>query len=583
MAGNGAGTTAPPSWARVARAADLAGSGPHALSAGGMDLVAVTPEGQTRVFGGLCPHQGALLGEGELVGSELVCRNHRWRFDTASGCRIGGPQKLTACPSEVRDGELHVDVAPLAATVAATRTLRKIADLPGPTTLPFVGNALQLDVPRLHLVMEGWARQYGPVFRMRPGPLQAIGVSDPDLIEQCLRARPETFRRDTRVAPIFAELGVTGVFSAEGAAWRPQRKLAMEALSHRHLKSFYPTLASVAARLQRRWAKEAGRAVDITEDLMRFTVDVTTTLAFGRDLNTIEGGEEVIQRQLGEVFPALARRIFAIIPYWRVLRLPADRRVDRAVKELQGWIGGLIAEARAQHAAAPDREPANFLEAMVAARDTDGNPFSDEIVYGNAMTMLLAGEDTTANSIAWAIHLLCEHPDEVAALRAELDAVMEGSIAPPDLDAANRLDRATAIANEAMRLLPVAPILFLHANKDTVVGDVEVPGGTGVVCITRAPARDARNFAAPDEFRPARWLEGGAEGAHDPSAMIAFGTGPRICPGRTLAMLEMRVVLATLYKSFEVERVGEAAAVKELFSFTVGPSGLRVKLRPRAA
>jgi cytochrome P450/nitrite reductase/ring-hydroxylating ferredoxin subunit len=572
-------------WTRVARADEIAGDGPHALSADGVDLVAVRAKGGLKVFEGRCPHQGALLGEGELEGGTLVCRNHRWRFDAATGKRDGGPQCLRACPSELRGAELWVDVAPLRDGAAAAKPLRTIADLPGPKARPLVGNALQVDINRLHLDLEAWARTYGPMFRLRFGPREQIGVSDPELIEQVLRARPETYRRDARVEPVFAELGVAGVFSAEGAAWRPQRRLAMEALSQRNLRGFYPTLARVAERLRTRWANTPpGAEIDIQDDLMRFTVDVTTTLVFGRDLNTLEGGEDVIQRDLAQVFPTFARRLNALIPYWRVIRLPRDRKVDRAIAALRAWLSELITETRARLAAEPERaaRPGNFLEAMLTAKDDAGEPFSDEVLFGNAMTMLLAGEDTTANSVAWAVHLLCDHPAEVAALRAELDRELGDATVPRDLEQANRLDYATAISNEAMRLLPVAPLNFVQANHDTVLGDVEIPTGTGVVTISRPAATDARWFGSPAEFRPRRFLDDGVDGgAHDPGALTPFGSGPRICPGRTLALVEMRVMLATIYRNFDVERVGESAAVKEHYSFTVMPSDLKVRISRR--
>jgi cytochrome P450 len=491
--------------------------------------------------------------------------------------------RATADLSEVRGDELFVDVAPLGDGTASRPTAtREIADLPGPKGWPLIGVALDLEVSRLHLTLEQWAREYGPVYRVNLGARSLVATSDPELIDQCLRARPDVFRRDARVEPVFAELGVTGVFSVEGATWRPQRRLAMDALSQRHLRDFYATLAKVARRLHARWAKAAatGEIVDMPDDLMRFTVDVTTTLAFGVDLDTIEGGEDVIQRDLSLVFPTFARRLNAMIPWWRLVRMPKDRKVDRAIARLRVWIAELVAEARRKLAADPDRKPENFLESMVAGKDEAGKPFSDEVLFGNAMTMLLAGEDTTANSVAWSVHLLCEHPDEVAALRRQLDEKLGDEIVPPDLEAANRLDRTTAIANEAMRLLPVAPLNFVQANQDTVVGDIRIPKDAGIIVLGRIAATDDKYFGDAARFLPSRWLEKTGR-AHDPSASMPFGSGPRICPGRSLALVEMRVLLATLYKSFEVERVGKAEDVREIYSFTVGPSALKVRLRAR--
>ncbi len=571
-------------WTAVARTVDVAGDGPHALAADGIDLVAIRVRGALRVFEGRCPHQGALLGEGELDGATLVCRNHRWRFDGATGKRDGGAQCLRACPAEERDGALHVDVTALRAGDAVVAR-RKIADLPGPKRRPLVGNALQVDLPRFHLQLERWAREFGPAYRVRFVDRDYVAVSDPALIEQALRDRPETYRRDSRVAPVFAELGSSGVFSADGAAWRPQRRLVMEALSQKNLRGFYPTLARVAGRLRARWERAAasGAVVDIQDDLMRFTVDVTTALAFGKELDTLDGGQDVIQRHLELILPAFARRLNALLPYWRLVRMPADRKVDRAVAALRLWIADLIREARARAAAAPDRPPGNFLESMLAARDEAGEPFAEEVIFGNVMTMLLAGEDTTANSLAWAVHLLCDHPAEVAALRAQLTTVLGDAPVPQDLARAGQLDVADAIATEAMRLLPVASLNFVQANRATVLGDIEIPKDAGVIVVARVPATDPARFVDPEVFRPVRHLAAGAAaGPHEAGALFPFGTGPRICPGRSLALLEMRVALATLYASFDVERVGEAREVTERYAFTIGPEHLRVRLRTRS-
>jgi cytochrome P450/nitrite reductase/ring-hydroxylating ferredoxin subunit len=567
----------------------LTGEGPHAVSAGGQDLILLRRKRLgPRVFQGRCPHQGALLGEGELEGDTLVCRNHRWRFHSVTGKRQGGPECLISCPVVEAGGQLLVDLTPLSsqAQAPAQVKLRRIDDLPGPRGLPILGNALQLDLPRLHEVAEEWAALHGPLFVIRMGKQRTVVVSDPALSQHIFRARPETYRRTRKLEQVFIELGVAGVFSAEGPAWRSQRRLAMEALSHRHLRGFYPTLHLVAERLRRRWEGAADRreTLDVVEELKRFTVDVTTALTFGHDMNTIEQeGDDVIQRRLELLFPAFNKRLFALIPYWRVARLPSDRRLDRARDELRVWLEGLVAEARARLVADPSRaaQPANFLEAMLAMRDEAGQPFADEVVFGNLMTMLLAGEDTTAFTLAWAVHQMCESPASVTALRAELDAVLASDTVPGDIEVANRLAYAGAVANETMRLRPVAPLILFEAATDTTLADVEIPVGTNILVLTRPPVRDPDHFADPEAFRPERWLDRDQAGPHEPAHHVPFGSGPRICPGRSLALLEMKVVLAMIYRSFEVVRHGKASDVREIFAFTMGPGGLEVQLRRR--
>ena len=139
-------------WVCLGREAELRGNGPFAVSADGLDLVIVRAESGLRAYQGRCPHQGALLGEGEMDGTALVCRNHRWRFDAASGAREGGPGCLVSCSIETRGADLWVDVAPLRrAQGAASIARRRLEDLPGPKGLPLIARYLSTKGPFLVL------------------------------------------------------------------------------------------------------------------------------------------------------------------------------------------------------------------------------------------------------------------------------------------------------------------------------------------------------------------------------------------------------------------------------------------------
>jgi len=571
---------------RLCRISDLRGPGPFAASARGEELVVLRSAERLKAFEGRCPHQGALLAEGELVGDELVCRNHRWRFDVATGERRDGPGCLRPCPLEVRDGELFARPPGPVGRASAAGRLRRIEDLPGPRRLPLVGNLLAIDLDRMHQVLERWAVRYGPAYRVDFGPRRTVVLSDAALIERALRERPETYRRFSVIEVVFRELGLAGVFSAEGIDWRPLRKLSMEALAPPHLRSFYPALRTVAERLHRRWMRSArlGLEVDLQEDFKRFTVDVTTLLAFGHDADTLEQDGDVLQRKLELVFPGMNRRLFAAVPLWRLVKLPAERRLERALGEVFDLLRDLLSATRARLSADPARStrPETFLEAMASARDDAGEPFSDGVILGNAIQMLLAGEDTTALSLCWAVHECCDAPRAVALLEREADRVLGGAVVPEDFAAAGRLEGAGAVASETLRLRLVAPLVFIEANREAVLGDLGLAKGQQVCLLMRQPGLSAEHFADPQAFRPERWLEPPA-GAHEASALMPFGSGPRLCPGRQLALLEMRVALATLFRSFAVERVGTREEVEERFAFTMGPRGLRVRLRERSA
>lgn len=156
----------------MGRVDEFKGAGPFARSAGDADLVVIRTPAGFKAFEGRCPHQGALLGEGELHGDTLVCRNHRWQFDVSTGRRRGGPQCLAACPVEIRGEGLWVNLAALETAPASERAAapaprRPLRNLPGPRRLPIVGNLHQIRIDRLHLVLEQWPRRYGSPYTYR--------------------------------------------------------------------------------------------------------------------------------------------------------------------------------------------------------------------------------------------------------------------------------------------------------------------------------------------------------------------------------------------------------------------------------
>jgi cytochrome P450 len=369
------------------------------------------------------------------------------------------------------------------------------------------------------------------------------------------------------------------VFSAEGDAWRRQRPMVMASFDPKHIKTYFPALVRVTRRFERRWqrAAAAGEDIDLQADLMRYTVDVTSGLAFGADINTLESDEEVIQTHLDKVFPSLFKRLMAPFPLWRWIK---DRRLQTHLDALQRAVADFIAQARRRMEANPAlrSQPTNLIEAMIAARDDPGSGLTDSDVAGNVLTMLLAGEDTTANTLAWMIYLLYHHP---AALRRAREEVSARSLERYEDMAA--LPFVDACINETMRLKPVAPILMLQPTRDTVISGVEVPKGQLLMCLMRAGATDERRFADARSFDPERWLSG-ASASSSKRVSMPFGAGPRLCPGRYLAMLEMRMVSAMLLSAFDIQRVTtpDGREAEEHLAFTMYPVGLQLRLRAQA-
>ncbi|HEY1090747.1 MAG TPA: cytochrome P450 [Burkholderiaceae bacterium] len=457
--------------------------------------------------------------------------------------------------------------------------------LAGPRGLPILGQIGQIRVAQMHQQLEQWAAIYGPLYRMRFLRQPVLVCADAELTAAASRDRPDGWRRPRFMARVIDEMDGAGLFSAEGDEWRAQRRLTMAAFDPTHLKTYFPTLVQVTERLQKHLTASAGAPLDLQSLLMRFTVDVTAGLAFGTDMNTLEAKDQALQKHLDKMFPMLMRRLNIPFPYWRYFKLPIDRAFDRHLAAIRRAVEPLIAQARERIARAPDAAPANLLEGLLLARDEQGRALNERQLYGNVLTILLAGEDTTANTLAWALYLLHQHPACWAALRTEVDAVLGDAPLPQQFDQLRSLPYLEACVNETMRLRPVAPLHFMEAQRATRLGDVDIAADELVIFVKRPPGVDCSLSADADRFDPQRWLKADSTPAEHAllKAAMPFGAGPRLCPGRYLALAEMKMVLGLLARSFDLVEVGceNGAAPEECLAFTMFPQGLQLRVRPR--
>jgi cytochrome P450 len=475
-----------------------------------------------------------------------------------------------------------------AASATAPRPLDR---LPGPRGWPLLGNLPQIELPRMHAQLENWADRYGPVFRVRLGLRDMLVISNNEAIAALLRDRPDGWRRMQKLQEAIREAGSHGLFSAEGEDWRRQRRLVMSAFDPGHLKRYFGSMLKVTERLRQRLQAAAGdgEAIDLQAVLMNYSVDITAGLAFGIDLNTQQDPDQPLRSQLDRMFPMLMRRLNAPFPWWRYVRLPSDREFDRHLAQIHAAVRGFVQAARERMDREPSRreQPENLMEALIAAHDDDGDGLTEEELLGNVLTVLLGGEDTTANTLCWLLYLLHTHRSAWDEVVAEVDAALGGSSLPDDFAVARGLDFIEQCAAEAMRLRPVAPIFFMENNAPTVLEGVALPAGSAVICLMRRGAVDPGRAADAGGFRPDRWRPPGPDEAADGrgllKASMPFGAGPRLCPGRYLAMLEIKMVIATLARNFELLEVGTAdgAPPRERLEFTMYPAGLRMKLAPR--
>ena len=477
---------------------------------------------------------------------------------------------------------------PVAPAPAGPCVARQLDTLPSPRGLPLIGNALQLDVTRLHLIFEAWAREHGARYTFRIGRQRWLVLGDLAPIRQVLEERPDNYRRVSQLEPVLKDLGSHGLFSAEGEAWKRQRKLVMPAFSLRQLKDLHPSIVRFTERLLAHWNRAAsrGEVVDVRRDLMRYTVDVTSYVVFGRDLNTLEKPGSNLQLHFGRLFTAINRRTNSPLPYWRWLKLPRDRAVDASRRVVHDTLAKLIAEGRQVLAArgGESRSTKTLLEAfLVSQREApQERPLSDEEIVGNVLTLLLAGEDTTSNTMAWMLHYAAQDPSIQQSLQQEADGVLGSAALAARFEDVAKLKMTSAVTHETLRLRSAAPLLFFEPVRDVILDGMAVPARTPIVLLTRFCATSGGQFFEPARFDASRWLEAGGAGCpHNTRAALAFGSGPRTCPGRALALFECAMVLSMVAKNFTLEPVSSADAVTDYFDFTMQPAGLKVRFSAR--
>jgi len=437
--------------------------------------------------------------------------------------------------------------------------MRSISDVPGPRPFPLLGNLAAIVDGPLEF-MNKLSREHGDLSRFRVGSKEALVVTGPELIEQVL----VTHRKHTVKDPVTAGLSEVlgqGLLTAEGERWKQNRRLIAPSFQPRHLAQLGETMLTTTRGQASGW--DSGVHA-VHEDMMELTLDIAVRTLFGTEL---EGGERVGQlvEELMIGFDKKTHSWRRLIPDW--VPTPNRRMAQRNQRELHAILQTLVEKKRA----APDPEAGDLLSRLLAARDDEGRGMDDEQLRDEMLTLFLAGHETTALALSYALMFLAEHPEAQERARAEVPEALGAQHA-------RSLRFIDAVFNEAMRLYPPAWVVGRAASQDFVLGDVQVPAGTVLLLPQWVVHRDARWFPEPEAFRPERWLD---EPDHPKFAFFPFGGGQRVCVGNHFARMEAVLVLAELLDRFELHPV--AGFELEVYpSVTLRPKdGVHVELRRR--
>lgn len=438
---------------------------------------------------------------------------------------------------------------------------------PGPRGLPLIGWLSGLPKTPVQFMTE--LATYGDLSYARLGTANLYAVSDPALIEEILMGRHRDVVKDFATRSLSRLIG-SGLLTSDGEPWKKQRRLAAPPLQPKRIAGYVDTMVACTEKMAASFRDCEVREVSV--DMGRLTLEIVGKTLLGFDTRR---DAERIARILDDTmhnFDLEMQTPLGMLP-WNVMT-PARRKVQRGRAELEAMLLRIISRCRRG-----DSEEADHLLArLVHARDEDGEQLSDRQLIDEALTMLLAGHETTALALTSALYLLSEHPAALAKVRAEIDAQL-GTRTAKASDAP-KLRYIDAVIRETLRLYPSAYAIGREVTQPIELGGYEIPRGAQLLISQYVVHRDPRWFSDPLDFKPERWFDPAIDELPR-FAYFPFGGGPRVCIGNHFAMLEATLVLATLLQTVELQTVPG-------FVFDLEPSitlrlknGLRMLVRRR--
>lgn len=450
-----------------------------------------------------------------------------------------------------------------------TGTISRTGRPPGPRQHWLSGNLREFSRDRLG-ALSRWHREFGDMVWCRFGPRPIMFVNHPDLVESVLVDQNRKFIKHYRLRNSTRTLG-KGLLTSEGDFWRGQRKLAQPAFHRDRISAYASVMVDFTERMLQSW--NDGQPRDVQDDMMRLTLEIVAKTLFDAELATDSAKASAAMETLMNSFIARTGKLIPV-PDW--IPTPLNLRVERAARRLDQIILAIIAERRKS-----GEDRGDLLSMLLHAQDEEsGRRMTDAQLRDEAMTLFMAGHETTANTLAWAWYLLANHPEAEVKLYAEVDAVLGDRL--PTMADLPRLTYAGMIITETLRLYPTVWMLGRETTEPVELGGYTLPAGLTVFMPQWTIHRDPRWFDDPEAFRPERWEPGLRLLASLPRyAYFPFGGGPRICIGNNFALMEAALLLATIARRFRL-RLAKDAVVTPLPTMTLRPAqGVKVVVEKR--
>ncbi|MDX3536980.1 cytochrome P450 [Streptomyces sp. MB09-01] len=476
------------------------------------------------------------------------------------------------------------------------------AEVPELVGVPLLGSLFDLKSDSLGTYLRAQHR-HGDLVRVTAGPpgmrAELYCVFSPEGAQQVLASDAANFRKDNAFYQEVRDSFGNGLLTSQDEDYLRQRRLVQPLFTRRRVDGYAGAVAAETASVIAAWEEALDGVVDVSDEMMHLALRAVARILFGTD---VEATAEVVARCFPVITDYVLRRGYSPANVPRHWPTPGNRRAAAAMDELYGVCDKIIAERRGAgtDAAGEDaghedtggqdtggrgtggrgtggrgRAGEDLLTLLAAARSSDDGEFDASELRDQVLIFLLAGHETTATSLCFALHLLARHPEEQDRAREEISRVLDGRT--PEAADMDRLPYLTRVLKEAMRLYPAAPVIGRKAVAATRIGEHTVPAGADVILAPWVTHRHPEHWPDPDRFDPERFTPE-AEAARPRYAWFPFGGGPRACIGQHFSMLESVVALAMILRAYEFEAVDTEIPVGAGITLrTDGPVRCRVR------
>jgi len=398
--------------------------------------------------------------------------------------------------------------------------------------------ALKFGRDSLGIIRE-WHQTYGDTVMLRVGEMTQVMLINPSDIHEVLVTQASKFKKDagytdTKIG--LARFLGNGLLTSNGEFWRRQRKLAAPALHARRIAGYADTMVFFTDKMVSEW--HDNQQIDANAAMKKLTMEIVAKCLFdtevGHEAERVHTALEAIQNVSSG---------FSLIPPW--VPTPKQLRARRARKELDTMIYKMIRERRATN-----EDKGDLLSMLLLARDEDGGMMNEVQARDEAVTLFLAGHETTANLLTWTFHLLSQNPEIEAKLHAEVDEVLGGRTAT--LDDLKKLPYTDMVIKEALRLYPPAWVISRESDTEVEIGGRVYPKGIVFGINIFLMQHQEKYFPQPETFNPERFTPEN-EAKIPKYAYIPFADGPRICIGYMFAQMEAALILSTIAARYRLE------------------------------